>query len=170
MRESDDEGDSSEPQQLVLMRRLVELSMQRSDLARERTRLSHERTAASGQRTEMSSQRTYLNAERTLSVWVRTALAAMVVGIAIDRFGLFTSQHHTPRIGPDTTSTWIGAAMVAFGVLIAVITGARFQRYATAYRKGNEPPAQHGPFVGSFFALLTAVFGVVLFILLLGTL
>ena len=58
-----------QPEQLVLMQRMVDLSV-------ERTRLAE-------QRTEMSAERSYLNAERTLSVWIRTALAVMVVGIAV---------------------------------------------------------------------------------------
>lgn len=74
-----DQPEQDEPQQLVLMRRLV-------DLSAERTRMSAERS-------EMSAGRSYMNAERTLSVWVRTALAAMTVGIAIDRFSLVLLQH-----------------------------------------------------------------------------
>lgn len=48
--------------------------------------------ALSQQRTQMSAMRNYMNAERTLSVWVRTALAAMIFGIAIDRLGLMLYQ------------------------------------------------------------------------------
>ncbi|MGH9044255.1 MAG: YidH family protein [Acidimicrobiales bacterium] len=151
-----DGGAPDEPQQLVLMRQVVELSA-------EQTRLS-------AVRSEMSAERTYMNAERTLSVWIRTALAAMVVGIAVDRFGLATtSQRQPPGLGPDSVSTGVGAALVAFGVLIAVVMGIRFRRYATAYLRSHRVPEHHGPFTAPAFALLAALFGVVLFVLLLVT-
>ncbi|MGH2914705.1 MAG: YidH family protein [Solirubrobacteraceae bacterium] len=152
MPESDGEGE--EPQQLVLMRRLVDLSL--------------ERTGYSAQRTAMSAERSYMSAERTLSVWIRTALASMVVGIAVDRFGLSTTQQRPPGFGPDTLSTRVGAAMVAFGVLIAVVTGVRFRRYAAAYCENHVPPQHHGPFMAPAYALLTSLFGVVLVVLLLA--
>lgn len=50
--------------------------------------LSSQRTELATSRTALAATRTYLSAERTLSVWIRTSLAAMVFGIAIDRFGL----------------------------------------------------------------------------------
>lgn len=154
------EAEPDGPEQLVLMRRVVEL-------AREQTRLSQERTRQSAQRSEMSAERSYMNAERTLSVWIRTALAAMVLGIAIDRFGL--SKPRPAGLGPDTASTWVGAAMVAFGVVMAVVTGVRFRRYAAVYCQSHTVPEHHGPFMASAFALISSLFGVVLLILLLVT-
>lgn len=138
------------------MHRLVELSL--------------ERTEQSRQRSEMSAERSYMNAERTLSVWIRTALASMVVGIAVDRLGLARAQYQLWDIKPGTASTWVGAALVAFGVLIAVVTALRFQRYAAEYCRNHTLPYHHGPFLASTFALLASVFGIVIFILLLATL
>lgn len=126
-----------EPEQLSLMRELVELSAERS----------------------------YMNAERTLSVWVRTALAVMVVGIAVDRFGLLLSEHQQAR--PDTASHWVGVALVAFGIVIAALTAGRFRLYAAAYRRTHELPYHHGPFMAPAFAVLAAAFGVVILVLLL---
>jgi putative membrane protein len=161
-RQGPGEPGQDEPQQLVLMRRMV-------DLAVERTRLAHERTRMSAERSEMSAGRSYMNAERTLSVWVRTALAVMVVGIAIDRFGLLLLQHpgHQEVAGPDTASAWTGAGLVALGVLMAAVTGVRFRRYAAAYRRTHTVPEHHGPFMAPAFALLVVLFGIVLLILLL---
>jgi hypothetical protein len=51
--------EQTEPDQITLMKRLVELSQERS---------------------QMSSERTFMNAERTLSVWIRTALGLMIFG------------------------------------------------------------------------------------------
>lgn len=142
-----------EPQQLVLMRRLVELSL--------------ERTRQSALRSQMSAERSYMNAERTLSVWIRTALASMAVGIAVDRFGLTTAQHRPPGLGPDTVSTWVGGALVGFGAVIALVAGVRFRRYAAAYCRGHVLPEHHGPFMAPAFGLVTTLFGVVLLILIL---
>lgn len=118
---------------------------------------------------EMSAQRTYMNAERTLSVWVRTALALMVFGIAMDRFALLL--HRQPKVGgpwhPNLLSTWGGAALVTFGVIVAVTTGIRFLAYVVAYRRNHEVPTHHGPFLGPFFALSVAIFGIALLVLLL---
>lgn len=137
------------------MRQLVELSV--------------ERTRQSAVRSEMSAERSYMNAERTLSVWVRTALAAMVVGIAVDRFGLSTARHPEPGFGPDTASSWVGAALVAFGVLMAVVTAVRFRRYARAYCRDHVLPQHHGPFMAPAFGLLASLFGIVLLAVLLAT-
>ena len=149
-----DEPENEEPQ-LVLMRRLVDLSI--------------ERTRMSAARSEMSAERSYMNAERTLSVWLRTALAVMVVGIAIDRFGLFLLRlpGHGEAIRSDTASAWVGAGLVALGVLMAAVTAVRFRRYAAAYRRTHAIPEHHGPFMAPAFALLIALFGIVLLILLL---
>src|SRR5689334_11691830 len=125
------EDTAEEPPQLVLMQRMVDLSVQRTELAE--------------QRTEMSAERSYLNAERTLSVWIRTALAVMVVGIAVDRFGLSLLQNHGERGVGGTASDWLGAGLVALGVLIAVVPSVRFGRYSRVYRRTHTLPHHHGP-------------------------
>ena len=136
-------------------------------MSADRSRMSADRSAMSAQRSEMSAERTYLNAERTLSVWVRTALAVMVVGIAVDRFELVLLEQPATSRPHDLASTWVGAALVALGVLMAVLTGVRFRRYAAAYRRTHTVPDHHGPFLAPMFAGLVAGFGVALFVLLL---
>lgn len=155
-------SEPDEPQQLVLMRRMVDLAIERTSLAVDRTRMS-------AQRSEMSAERSYMAAERTLSVWVRTALSLMVFGIAIDRFGLLLLRLPAPREGfnPDMVSTWGGAGLVALGVLMVVTTGIRFRAYAGVYRHSHALPAHHGPFLAPAFALLVAIFGISLLVLLL---
>jgi putative membrane protein len=118
----------------------------------------------------MSAERSYLNAERTLSVWIRTALAGMVVGIAVDRFGLFLLQNHGGRGPGGTASDLLGAGLVALGVLIAVVPSVRFARYASVYVRTHTLPDHHGPFMAPAFAVLVALFGMVLLVLLLVTL
>lgn len=142
------EKNETEPEQIVLMKRMVAMSEDRS---------------------EMSAERNYMNAERTLSVWVRTALALMVFGIAMDRFGLllYRLPNVSNNLNPNRLSTWGGAVLVAFGVIVAITTGIRFLAYVVAYRRSHKVPLHHGPFLGPFFALCTALFGVALLILLL---
>jgi uncharacterized membrane protein YidH (DUF202 family) len=145
-----------EPEQIVLMKRMVALA--------------ERQTAMSAERSEMSEVRSYHNAERTLSVWVRTALASMVLGIAMDRFGLLVG--HPPAADGanaallDSLSTWAGAGLVALGIAIVAATGLRFFAYAQLWRRRHTPPPYHGPFLGPFFALLVAAFGVLLLVVI----
>lgn len=191
----------SDPEQIVMMKRLVELAEKQTELAVERTRMSTEqsrmsedrsrmsadrsrmsaersemsadRSKMSADRSEMSEARTYLNAERTLSVWVRTALSLMILGLAVDRFGLFLAQTPgTPsrtalpfgRPFLDALSTWAGLSLVALGVVMVVTTGSRFLAYARTWRKQHELPAYHGPYLATFFALMVALFGLLLLV------
>lgn len=151
----DDAAEGGEPEQIVLMQRMVDLSILR--------------TSQSAERSEMSAERSYMNAERTLSVWVRTALAVTVLGMAVDRFGLLLSQNDVGRGAPDAASHDVGAGLVAFGVLMSVLTAWRFRRYAAAYLRTHRIPYHHGPFLAPAFAAVTAAFGVVILILLLVT-
>ncbi len=120
---------------------------------------------------EMSAERSYMNAERTLSVWIRTALALMIFGIAIDRFGLLL--HQLPlhpvhsHINPNTLSDRSGIALVGFGVLMALTTGIRFLAYAAVFSRNHKVPVHHGPYLASMFALLVVVFGIGLLVILL---
>lgn len=170
--------ENNSPEQVSLMERMVDmaaertrLATRRTEMAVERTKLANDRTRMSADRSQMSAERSYMAAERTLSVWVRTALALMVFGIAIDRFGLLL--HRLPSSGdgtldPDTLSLWGGAALVALGVLMVLTTGARFLAYVRAYRRDHEIPFHHGPFLAPVFAVLVALFGIALLILLLA--
>jgi putative membrane protein len=126
----------------------------------------------SADRSELSAERSYLNVERTLSVWIRTALALMVFGIAIDRFGLMLRElpAGTTRFNAHANhmSNWSGAALVAFGVLMALIAGARFVAYWRVYRSSHKIPYHHNSVMAPLFALMTALFGIVLLILMVA--
>lgn len=155
--------ENDEPEQIKLMQRMVELSVQRTTMAADRSRMSAERS-------EMSAERSYMNAERTLSVWIRTALALMIFGIAIDRFGLLLHQlpgTTTARIYSNDLSTWSGVALVGLGILMVLTTGVRFLAYARTYHRTHALPAHHGPFLAPFFALMVAVFGLALFVVMI---
>ncbi|SRR5579875_1155552 len=131
----------NEPEQVTLMRELIELSAERS----------------------------YMNAERTLSVWVRTALGLMILGLAVDRFSLIVGAlpgGPTDR-NTDAISDWVGVALVALGVVMALATGLRFRVYTLAYQRHHRPPFHHHPALGPFFALMVGVFGVALLVIML---
>ncbi|MGH8274935.1 MAG: YidH family protein [Gammaproteobacteria bacterium] len=153
---SEQPAEEKEPEQIKLMKRLVEMS--------------GERTKLSAERNEQSAERCYQNTERTLSSWTRTALELMVFGIAIDRFGLLlrkAPQHYFyGHLSADRLSHWGGAALVALGVLMSVTTGIRFLAYALGYRRAHGMPDYHGPYLAPGFTFLVAIFGIILLIVL----
>jgi putative membrane protein len=176
-----------EPEQLRLMKRMVELAEYQVELARQRTEMSADRSRMSldrsrmsaersdmsadrskmsAQRSEMSEHRSYLNAERTLSVWIRTALTLMVAGIAVDRFALLLrhgiSNPGATRPQPHMLSTLGGAALVAFGTAMVLVCGFRYLAYARQWRREHMPIPWHGPYLAFSFAMLAAAFGIAL--------
>lgn len=152
-----DENQNQEPEQIVLMQRVVELAEQQARLSRERT--------------AQSAERCYQNTERTLSVWTRTALALMVFGIAVDRFGLLLRHEPWPHartpLLPSPLSTLGGVILVALGVFMAAACGIRFLVYAKAFRKTWAWPQWHPPYLAFTFAVLVALFGIALLVILL---
>jgi uncharacterized membrane protein YidH (DUF202 family) len=138
-------------------------------MMKEMVALAEKQTAYSIQRSEMSETRSYQNAERTLSVWVRTALALMICGLAIDRFGLLLGrkpQEAAHGLLLDRVSEWTSIALVLLGVVMVVATGLRFLAYARAWQRQHELPAYHGPYLGPFFAMMVALFGAMLLIIM----
>lgn len=181
--------EKDEPEQLAIMRQMLELaekqleqsrvrtrlSEERSRMSADRSRMSEDRSRMSADRSEKSETRSYHNAERTLSVWVRTALSLMVFGIAIDRFGLLL--HRLParsdlaigRNGAllESMSSWVGAALLLLAVFMSLSTALRFLAYARTWRRQHTLPPHHGPYLATFFALATAAFGVLLLVMML---
>ncbi|HEX5459233.1 MAG TPA: DUF202 domain-containing protein [Steroidobacteraceae bacterium] len=135
--------ETSEPEQITMMKRLVELALDQ---------------------THMSAERTYMNGERTLAVWIRTALALMIFGLAVDRFSLVLQSHG--NFNPHELSRWGGGALIVLGVAMAVSCGSRFLAFSLTYRRMHRLPAHHGPYLGPFFAALVALFGIALLVVL----
>jgi len=146
-----------DPEQIALMKRVVELAEQQTALATERT----------GQ----SAERSYMNAERTLSVWTRTALSLMIFGIAVDRFGLLLRHEPWPHTNspllPNPLSTLGGVILIALGVLMVIACGIRYLGYARAWRRTHPWPPRHAPYLAFTFAVLVALFGIALLVVLL---
>lgn len=125
----------------------------------------------SAQRSQLSAGRSYMNAERTLSVWIRTALASMIFGIAIDRLGLMLDMSQLKVINETAWNkpTMItGILMVSFSILIALSSGIRFLIFVKEYKKEFQFPPHHTGKLPSFFAFMTTLFGAILLYLMLG--
>jgi uncharacterized membrane protein YidH (DUF202 family) len=122
-------------------------------------------------RTTQSAQRSYQNAERTLSVWVRTAISAMIFGIAIDRLGLMAYEipkdagaHFAPS---DVPFMLIGVALTAYSIVMALAFGIRFLIYARDYKKQYPIPDFHNEWPPVISAFLVAVFGAALLLFMI---
>jgi uncharacterized membrane protein YidH (DUF202 family) len=152
--------EQDEPQQIQMMQRMVALA--------------EKQTALSVDRSEMSEVRSYHNAERTLAVWVRTALSLMIVGLAIDRFGLLLYRapggpHSNPLAHGlliDDASTGTCVALIVLGIVMVLATGIRFLAYAKTWGGRHRFPAHHGPYLAAFFAVMVALFGIVLLVII----
>jgi uncharacterized membrane protein YidH (DUF202 family) len=122
-------------------------------------------------RTNQSAERNYQNAERTLSVWIRTAIGAMIFGIAIDRLGLMA--YEIPKDAgahfgvPDTPSTIIGIVLVIYSIVMAVVCGVRFLAYVKDYKKQYALPVHHNEWLPAIAAFLAAFFGVALLLFMI---
>lgn len=80
--------------------------------------------------------------ERTMLAWIRTGIALMAFGFAIERFALFMHQIAalTPHVKPTTPSlgsSWIGASLVALGMLASLLATVRYARVRSAIERGD---------------------------------
>lgn len=130
-------------------------------------KLAEEQKQMSITRTQLSAQRSYHNAERTLSVWLRTALAAMVFGIAIDRFGLMFSDRITFSGNP---SLLIGTILIFFSILMVISAAIRFIGFTRVFKKQYPLPAYHTSSLPVAYSIMITIFGLILLLLMLGLL
>jgi putative membrane protein len=107
--------------------------------------------------------------ERTMLAWVRTGIALMAFGFAIARFGVFLRQvaaigsvplHGSTSLG----SAWVGAALVALGMVANLLATVRYGRVRAAIERGDVG-APSGVLVYVFGATATLV-GLVMTVLL----
>ena len=93
--------------------------------------------------------------ERTMLAWIRTGIALMAFGFAIARFGVFLRQVaslgqvavHLHGVG----SAWVGAALVALGMVANLLATIRYAQIRRAIDRGD---------VGAPHALMVVVFGI----------
>jgi putative membrane protein len=122
--------------------------------------------ARSSQTTEPADDpRVPLAAERTLLAWVRTGLALMGFGFVVARFGLFLREvaavHAAPTESSSGLSLWIGAALIALGVVVNVLAAVQHVRLLGRLRRG-EPYRPSAWSLGVAVTVLLAALGVVM--------
>lgn len=127
------------------------------------------------QHSDDSSQRlVYFAAERTLSSWVRTALSLMALGFVIDRFDLVLRQLLKQPLRSGLHShelwTWSGAVLIAMGVLMLVVAGIRYLRFALGYRRDGSTDVGSSLMVAAMFSFVIAIVGVFILFVLITTL
>src|SRR5690242_569343 len=80
--------------------------------------------------------------ERTMLAWVRTGISLMAFGFAIARFGVFlrqmaTAGHVDSQAPGALDSGWVGAVLVAVGMLVNLTATIRYGRIYTAIERGD---------------------------------
>ena len=88
--------------------------------------------------------------ERTFLAWVRTSLALVAAGVALDQY--------LPDLGPPAVRTAVGAALVVLGAALAGLSHRRWRRAQRAMREGAAlPPVPEMAVLGYGVALVAAV-------------
>ena len=113
--------------------------------------------------------RIYMAAERTFLAWIRTGIALMGFGFVIARFGLFLRElttagthQHLPSSG---FSMPIGIGLIAFGILVNIVSVVRHRRYIAAIDR-NDFRSAFGSTFAIWVALLLAFTGLAMTIYL----
>lgn len=105
----------------------------------------------------------YMNVDRTLATWTRTALALIVVGAVIDRYGLLAAHARLAHVGtplaPNPVSSIGGAAAVGLGVFVVVTAAVRHQVSRAAWTRRYGPDEGFGPWLAFPFAVMVAAVG-----------
>ena len=107
--------------------------------------------------------------ERTMLAWVRTGISLMGFGFAIARFGLFLRQlaeaHSTELQEPHGLgSSWLGASLVALGMLANLLATVRYHRLRQGIEQGEVGPPR--ALLVYAFGLTAALVGLVMTVLL----
>lgn len=106
----------------------------------------------------------YMNVDRTLATWTRTALALMVFGIAMDRFGLLLLSPHPIHVGtrlaPNPLSSIGGIILIALGVFIALSAALRHRAHAITWSRQYGRDATFGPWLAFPFAMMVTALGI----------
>jgi putative membrane protein len=109
--------------------------------------------------------RIYMAAERTFLAWIRTGIALMGFGFVVARFGLFLREltlagthQHFPSAD---FSMPIGIGLIAFGILLNIVSVVRHRRYITAIDRNDFRSAFSSSFA-IWVAFLLAIVGIVM--------
>jgi putative membrane protein len=94
--------------------------------------------------------------ERTFLAWIRTALALLAAGVALDAI---------PLSVPETLQLTLAAAFIVLGLLSAVASWIRWARAERAIRRGEPLPAAN---FGALIAVVVVLAGCGLLVAGLG--
>ncbi len=111
--------------------------------------------------------------ERTMLAWIRTGIALMAFGFAIARFGIFLRQvaslgQTAIRAQNAVGSAWVGAVLVALGMLANLLATLRFWQVRQAIEHGDV--GAPGARLAYGFGLTAALVGLVMTVLLVRAL
>ncbi|HJP98874.1 MAG TPA: DUF202 domain-containing protein [Rhodanobacteraceae bacterium] len=105
----------------------------------------------------------YMNVDRTLATWTRTALALIVFGTVVDRYGILLLRPHLAHVGtrlaPNPMSSLGGILLVAIGVFIVATAAIRHHRYALSWNRTYGRDRSFGPWLALPFAVGVALLG-----------
>jgi putative membrane protein len=105
--------------------------------------------------------RDYLAEERTFLAWIRTGIALMGFGFVVVRLGIFGDEPHSTQLTAagqsDELSLWFGAALIAIGAIVHLISAWRFMRLVNELSRHqfvDRSLSKQGVIVALFLALL----------------
>jgi putative membrane protein len=101
----------------------------------------------------------YLAAERTLLTWARAAIALIVLGFAVDRFGLLLARGDPVGLRGALWSSWLGLALIGIGVAASIVSALHYRHFLRRYREGDTTPGPGIP-LALGLVLLLALAGV----------
>jgi putative membrane protein len=106
--------------------------------------------------------RIYMAAERTFLAWIRTGIALMGFGFVVARFGLFLRELTIAGTHEQLPSTGfsfpIGIGLIAFGIIVNIVSVIRHRRYIDAIDR-NHFRSAFGSTFAIWVALLLALVG-----------
>ena len=113
------------------------------------------------QNTREETLRLHQANERTMLAWIRTGISLMAFGFAIARFGVFLRQvadagQLSVRSQHGLGSAWVGAVLVALGMIANLLTTIRYAQIRRAIERA-QVGAPNAVFVYVFGATATLV-------------
>lgn len=119
MAESDDGATGNEePEQIRLMKRMVELAEYQTELSRQRTEMSAERNRMSAERSKMSADRSRMSEDRSRMSADRSRMSEDRSRMSADRSEM--SEHRSYQNAERTLSVWTrtALALMVFGIAV----------------------------------------------------
>ncbi len=114
----------------------------------------------------------FLAVERTFLAWIRTGLALMALGFVLARFALFLQEFNMVRPDAHTVSfgysIWFGTVLILLGVLISLLSLARYVHMVKVLRAGGESFGNTSTLAVAT-AILLAILGLAMSYYLLAT-